>query len=164
MYRLVDTASRHCPLCGALNGVAAPVPVEPPQTAEPAQPAVAIRYVGRRDWYEDRLYGTGLIWHGYGHIQPIADREQSAAHGSATTRTSTTLIEVEPPPTAGPAPPAVAIRYVGRKSWHADQLIRDRPRLAGLWRHTADRRWRQSTTNGPEPPKCPMTLVEIESD
>ena len=77
MYRVVDTASRHCPLCGALNGVPAldPVPVAPVPEAEPAPPAVAIRYVGRKSWHADQLYRTGLIWRGYGDIQPIADRD-----------------------------------------------------------------------------------------
>ena len=75
MYRVVDTASRHCPLCGALNGVAVPVPVAPVPEAVPAPPAVAIRYVGRKSWHADQLYRTGLIWRGYGDIQPIADRD-----------------------------------------------------------------------------------------
>ena len=34
---------------------------------------MAIRYVGRRSWYEDQLYKTGLVWHGPGDIQPLAD-------------------------------------------------------------------------------------------
>ena len=72
-YRRVTSKSRYCPLCGAVNGVPAMVPVEPVQTAEPTQPAVAIRYVGRRPWYADQLYGTGLMWHGPGDIQPVAD-------------------------------------------------------------------------------------------
>ena len=73
MYRRVASKTRHCPLCGALNGVPTTSPAEPVPTAEPAEPAVAIRYVGRRSWYTDGLYGTGLVWHGYGDIQPIAD-------------------------------------------------------------------------------------------
>ena len=68
MYRVVASKSRHCPLCGAVNGVPATVPAEPVSTAEPAQPAVALRYVGRRSWYEDQLYKTGLVWHGPGDI------------------------------------------------------------------------------------------------
>ena len=71
MYRRVTSKSRYCPLCGAVNGV--PATLEPVQTAEPTQPAVAIRYVGRRSWYADGLYGTGLMWHGPGDIQPVAD-------------------------------------------------------------------------------------------
>ena len=70
-YRVVASTSRHCPVCGAVNGV--PATVEPVSTAEPTQPAVAIRYLGRRSWYADGLYGTGLIWHGPGDIQPLAD-------------------------------------------------------------------------------------------
>ena len=77
MYRVVDAASRHCPLCGALNGVPVPVPVEPPPAAEPAPPALAIRYIGRKAWHADQLYRTGLIWHGYGDIQPLADRDKA---------------------------------------------------------------------------------------
>ena len=75
MYRRVASTSRHCPLCGAVNGVPAMVPVEPVPASEPTQPAVAIRYVGRRPWYADQLYGTGLMWHGPGDIQPLADRD-----------------------------------------------------------------------------------------
>ena len=76
-YRVVASTSRHCPVCGAVNGVPALVPVEPVQTAEPTQPAVAIRYVGRRSWYTDGLYGTGLVWHGPGDIQPITDADKA---------------------------------------------------------------------------------------
>ena len=71
MYRPVASKSRHCPVCGAVNGV--PAQVEPVPEAKPTQPTVAIRYVGRRSWHEDRLYRTGLVWHGPGDIQPIAD-------------------------------------------------------------------------------------------
>ena len=74
---VVTSKSRYCPLCGAVNGVPAMVPVEPVQTAEPTQPAVAIRYVGRRPWYADQLYGTGLMWHGPGDIQPLADIDKA---------------------------------------------------------------------------------------
>ena len=77
MYRVVASKSRHCPVCGAVNGVPATVPVEPVPTAEPAQPAVAIRYLGRRSWHEDGLYRTGLIWHGPGDIQPLADIDKA---------------------------------------------------------------------------------------
>ena len=77
MYRVVASKSRHCPLCGAVNGVPALIPVEPVQAAEPTQPAVAIRYVGRRSWYADGLYGTGLVWHGPGDIQPLADIDKA---------------------------------------------------------------------------------------
>ena len=73
MYRVVASKSRHCPLCGAVNGV--PVTLKPVPASEPTQPAVAIRYLGRRSWYTDGLYGTGLIWHGPGDIQPLADRD-----------------------------------------------------------------------------------------
>ena len=76
-YRVVASKSRHCPLCGAVNGVPATVPAEPVSTSEPTQPAVAIRYVGRRSWYTDGLYGTGLIWHGPGDIQPLADIDKA---------------------------------------------------------------------------------------
>ena len=75
MYRLVASKSRHCPLCGAVNGVQATL--EPVPTAEPTQPAVAIRYLGRRSWYTDGLYGTGLVWHGPGDIQPLADTNKA---------------------------------------------------------------------------------------
>ena len=75
MYRRVVSKSRHCPLCGAVNGV--PVTLEPVPASEPAQPAVAIRYLGRRSWYTDGLYGTGLIWHGPGDIQPLADIDKA---------------------------------------------------------------------------------------
>ena len=75
MYRVVASKSRHCPLCGAVNGV--PATVEPVPTSEPTQPAVAIRYLGRRSWYADGLYGTGLIWHGPGDIQPLADIDKA---------------------------------------------------------------------------------------
>ena len=71
MYRLVDPESELCPLCGAVNGV--PAPVEP----VPAQPEVAIRYLGRQPRYSDDLYGTGLMWFGYGDIQPIADIDKA---------------------------------------------------------------------------------------
>ena len=70
-YRVVASTSRHCPLCGAVNGV--PVTLEPVPASEPTQPAVAIRYIGRRSWYADQLYGTGLMWHSHGDIQPVAD-------------------------------------------------------------------------------------------
>ena len=89
MYRVVASKSRHCPVCGAVNGVPATVPVEPVPTAEPAQPAVAIRYLGRRSWYTDGLYGTGLIWHGPGDIQPLADRDTAHDAWPRITRTST---------------------------------------------------------------------------
>ena len=75
MYRRVASTSRHCPLCGAVNGV--PATVEPVPTSELPQPAVAIRYLGRRSWYADGLYGTGLIWHGPGDIQPLADIDKA---------------------------------------------------------------------------------------
>ena len=77
MYRVVASTSRHCPVCGAVNGVPATVPAKPVPTAEPAQPAVAIRYLGRRSLYIDELYGTGLIWHGPGDIQPLADIDKA---------------------------------------------------------------------------------------
>ena len=73
MYRVVASKSRHCPVCGAVNGVPATAPAEPVST----QPAVAIRYLGRRSWYADGLYGTGLIWHGPGDIQPLADIDKA---------------------------------------------------------------------------------------
>ena len=76
-YRRVASKSRHCPLCGAVNGVPAMAPVEPVPTSEPTQPAVAIRYVGRRSRHEDQLYGTGLVWHGPDDIQPLADTNKA---------------------------------------------------------------------------------------
>ena len=95
MYRLVAPVNRPCPLCGAVNGVPAMVPAEPPPTSEPAQPAVAIRYVGRSSMHKDRLYGTGLIWHGHGDIQLIAD--QGKAQRMAQNHPDVyDLVEVEP--------------------------------------------------------------------
>ena len=111
-YRLVDSKSRHCPVCGAVNGVPATVPVEPAPTAEPAQPAVAIRYVGRRSWHADQLYGTRLVWHGHGDLQPLADRNK-AQRMARYHPDVYELVEVEPLPTADSAQSAVAIRYVG---------------------------------------------------
>ena len=77
MYRRAASKSRHCPLCGAVNGVSATTPVEPVPEAKPAQPVVAVRYVGRRSWYEDQVYKTGLVWHGPGDIQPLADIDKA---------------------------------------------------------------------------------------
>ena len=74
---MVASTSRHCPVCGAVNGVPATAPVEPVPTSEPPQPAVAIRYLGRRSWYTDGLYGTGLVGHGPGDIQPITDADKA---------------------------------------------------------------------------------------
>ena len=77
MYRLVNPEARHCPLCGAVNGVPARAPVEQVSAPEPVQPHVAIRYIGRGETHADRLHGTGLMWHGYGDIKPIADRHKA---------------------------------------------------------------------------------------
>ena len=74
MYRVVVSKSRHCPVCGALNGAPTAVPLAPVPELESAQPAVAIRYLGRQPRHADRLYGTGLMWHGHGDIQLITDR------------------------------------------------------------------------------------------
>ena len=95
MYRRVASKSRHCPVCGAVNGVQATAPVEPVPTSEPTQPAVAIRYVGRRSMYADQLFGTGLIWHGHGDIQPLADisKAQRMARNHPDVYE---LVEVEP--------------------------------------------------------------------
>ena len=118
-YRVVASTSRHCPLCGAVNGV--PAQVEPVPEAKPTQPAVAIRYVGPRSWCADQLYGTGLMWHGHGDIQPVEDTNK-ARRMARNHPDIYALVEVEPLPTADSAQPAVAIRYVGRRSRHEDQL------------------------------------------
>ena len=89
MYRLVDPESKLCPLCGAVNG--RPAPVEP----APAQPTVALRFLGHQPWFVDDVYGTGLMWFGHGDIQPIADidkaRRMARNHPDVYE-----LIEVEP--------------------------------------------------------------------
>ena len=58
-----------------------------PVTAVPVQPKAALRYVGRKPFNVDRLYHTGVIWHGYGDVEPIADpdvaRRMAANHPDA---------------------------------------------------------------------------------
>ena len=79
MYRPVASKSSHCPLCGAVNGAPTqvePMSVAPVPEAEPTQPAVAIRHVGRRSSYEDCLYGTG-VWHGPGDIKLVTDVDKA---------------------------------------------------------------------------------------
>ena len=71
MYRLAAPESELCPLCGAVNGV--PAPIEP----VPAQPTVALRFLGQQPWFVDDLYGTGLMWFGHGDIQPLADIDKA---------------------------------------------------------------------------------------
>ena len=95
MYRLAASASRPCPVCGAVNHVPAMVSVEPPQTPESTQPAVGIRYVGRCSKYEDRLYRTGLIWHGHGDIKLITDYDK-AQRMARNHPDVYDLVEVEP--------------------------------------------------------------------
>ena len=77
MYRLVASTSGHCPLCGAVNGIPAAVPAAPVPEVESAQPAIAIRYLGQRSMHVDRWYETGVIWHGPGDIQPVADPDKA---------------------------------------------------------------------------------------
>ena len=55
-----------------------------PVTTGPVQPKAALRCVGRKPFNVDRLYHTGVIWHGNGDVQPIADpalaRRMAANH------------------------------------------------------------------------------------
>ena len=71
MYRLMDPESGLCALCGAVNGV--PAPLDPVS----AQPTVALRFLGHQPWFQDAFYGTGLMWFGHGDIQPLADIDKA---------------------------------------------------------------------------------------
>ena len=79
-YRLKTPSALRCPHCGgtldrepvAAHPTPATAPPEP-VAAVPEQPKAALRYVGRKPFHVDWLYHTGVIWHGCGDVQPIAD-------------------------------------------------------------------------------------------
>ena len=71
------------------------VDADPAPTSGPAQSAVAIRYVGGQPRHEDHLYGTGLVWHGPGDLQRLADRD-TAQRAAQNHPHVYDLVEIEP--------------------------------------------------------------------